>query len=313
MKAIMYHYVRPFDKKYPKLKSLEFDNFRKQLDFFEKEYGFCSKEEFDHALVTGETNEKIILTFDDGLSCHYEFVFKELLERNLWGIFYVNTNNLLERKIINVHRIHILLSKFNAELLLNETQKIISDNYIDKSLINDFEKFTYGNQSNDNFTLKFKRILNYYISYEHRSLIIDKLMQKFGVDEDKVFNDFYMSKENILEMHDNGMIIGNHSKTHPVFSKLNEAEQREEITSSFDYLSELLGEFKYKTFCYPYGGFHSFNNKTVEILNENKCQFSFNVESRSITAQDLIHEKQKLPRFDCNEFEYGKVIDKIFY
>ena len=40
MKAIMYHYVRPFDSEYPYLKNLDINNFKKQLDFFEQEYGF---------------------------------------------------------------------------------------------------------------------------------------------------------------------------------------------------------------------------------------------------------------------------------
>lgn len=307
MKAIMYHYVRPYDKNYPKLKSLEFKNFKKQLDFFEKKFGFCTKDEFNDALVSGKTNDKVLLTFDDGLSCHYDYVFDELLKRNLWGIFYVNTHNLKERKIIDVHRIHILLSKFDTSLLFAETQKIISDDYINDSLIKDFQNFTYLNQINDDFTLKFKRILNYYILDEYKDLVISELMLRFGLNEEELFDDFYMSRDNILEMHNKGMIIGNHSKSHPVFSKLNENSQRDEILSSFNYLLELLGNFTYKTFCYPYGGFHSFNSKTVEILNETKSQFSFNVESRNITKQDLIHKKQMLPRYDCNEFKFGKV------
>ena len=36
MKAVMYHYVRPFDKAYPYFKNLHFDDFKLQLDYFKK-------------------------------------------------------------------------------------------------------------------------------------------------------------------------------------------------------------------------------------------------------------------------------------
>ena len=46
MKAIMYHYVQEFNKDLPNLKFLNFDDFKKQLDFFEKEFKILSKSEF---------------------------------------------------------------------------------------------------------------------------------------------------------------------------------------------------------------------------------------------------------------------------
>ena len=85
MKAIMYHYVQEFNKNLPRLKFLHIDNFRKQLDFFESHYGFVSKKDFLDSLKTGEVNKGVILTFDDGLKCHFDYVYKELIERNLWG------------------------------------------------------------------------------------------------------------------------------------------------------------------------------------------------------------------------------------
>lgn len=46
MKAIMYHYVRPYNPNLPKLKHLHIDDFCKQLDYFQENYGFIEKEEF---------------------------------------------------------------------------------------------------------------------------------------------------------------------------------------------------------------------------------------------------------------------------
>ena len=43
MKVIMYHYIQVFDPEYPNFRFLKFENFKKQLDYFDSNYGFVSK------------------------------------------------------------------------------------------------------------------------------------------------------------------------------------------------------------------------------------------------------------------------------
>ena len=86
MKAIMYHYVREFDKNHPNFRFLDVENFRKQLDYFEKNYGFVSKAEWDDFINKGILNvaqDKVVLTFDDAMRCHFDYVFPELEKRGL--------------------------------------------------------------------------------------------------------------------------------------------------------------------------------------------------------------------------------------
>ena len=303
----MYHYVRTFDSEYPYLKILDINNFKKQLDFFEQEYGFLSKEEFIDSLKTGITKKGVVLTFDDGLHCHYNYVFKELKKRNLWGIFYVSAQPYTQHTLINVHKIHLLLGKNKPEKLINYLKEIIDDSLFDTTKLNEFQKVTYATQSNDEHTLLFKRILNYYIDIKFRSKIIDQLCHKFLPNEQDLVKRYYLSKSQILEMHNEGMIIGSHTVSHPVMSILSDQEQEFEITKSFDFLKSIIKNFDFKTFCYPYGGFHSFNNKTIDILENQNCLFSFNVEQRDIESSDLLNKPQALPRYDCNQFKYGQV------
>ncbi len=42
MKIIMYHYIRESLKQLPNFRYLHIENFKKQLDFFEKEFGFVT-------------------------------------------------------------------------------------------------------------------------------------------------------------------------------------------------------------------------------------------------------------------------------
>ena len=88
-------------------------------------------------------------------------------------------------------------------------------------------------------------------------------------------------------------------------SKLSLEDQKQEIENSFSFLEEVTGGLQIKTFCYPYGGFHTFTDGTMKLLDKEKVKFSFNVEAREISSNDLFNNQQALPRFDCNQFPHG--------
>ena len=85
----MYHYVRPSSEEYPFFNSLDVDVFIKQLNHFNNEYGFISKEKYFDAVSNNKNIDGVVLTFDDGLKDHFSYVLPELKKRNLWGIFYI--------------------------------------------------------------------------------------------------------------------------------------------------------------------------------------------------------------------------------
>ncbi|MCX5815305.1 MAG: polysaccharide deacetylase family protein [Proteobacteria bacterium] len=307
MKAVMYHYVRRFKPTLPYFRYLDFENFSKQLDFFQNEYNFISLDEYERVInqKLEPPKNKIILTFDDGLIDHYEFVYPELKKRGLWGIFYVPTMPLSLRKFLGVHLIHLLTGSIAADVLIKQLDSIIKEEMIPDIKIKEFRDETYTNQINPPTIDRFKKTLNYFIDYKYQAEILDQFIE---INHINVYvDDYYLNDEKINVMASNGMVIGSHSVSHPVFSKLTYDEQKSEISSSFHILEQIIGTFKLKSFCFPYGGFHTFNNDTINILEEQNCSFSFNVESRDITQQDVNHKRQSLPRYDCNEFPYGAV------
>ena len=307
MKAIMYHYIRPFNQEYPNLKILHIDDFKKQLDYFQKEFGFVSIEDFTNSFKTGKTINGVVLTFDDGLFCHYEYAYKELKKRGLWGIFYIPTQPYVEGKILDVHRTHLLLGKYESKRIFEFLEKIINESLFDQSKLNEFKILTYKTQENDKYTLLVKRILNYFLSIEHREKVIDCLMEEFLPNEKEILQSYYLTEDQILEMHENKMIIGSHTINHPVMSKLSLNQESIQIKNSFDYLKNIVGKFNHKTSCYPYGGYHSFTDDTEKILSEQNCLYSFNVEHRDIGESDIQSRPQVMPRYDCNQFPFGQI------
>lgn len=305
MKAIMYHYVRPAPARLPYFRYLHVDDFARQLDWFADNYGFVTRDQFDEAIETGRPPDGVVLTFDDGLTDHYRHVFPLLKERGLFGFFYVCALPYLNGRLLDVHRIHLLLGRLGGQTALQRLAHHLTDGMLGDAHVREFNEATYSNQDNDEATTTFKRTLNYLISYEYRHELLDRLFaEEFG-DSTHARYDFYLSPDQIREMHADGMIMGSHGVSHRVFSKLPLDEQRDEISRSMSHLSDTIGT-RVRTFCYPYGGEHTFTRDTVALLNEAGSRYCFDVNARDVTSNDLLNSPQALPRYDCNMFPYGR-------
>jgi hypothetical protein len=163
MKAIMYHYVRPYSSDLPNFKNLDLEAFDKQLDYFEKEFGFVTKKDFLQAIKSGVPTPGVILTFDDGFKDHFDYVLPVLKRRKLWGIFYIITGVYTTKDLLDVHKIHLLLGKIPSKELYNTLQHLISDEILPFRHLVSFKEATYMLQKNDDYTNLIKRTLNYYI------------------------------------------------------------------------------------------------------------------------------------------------------
>jgi peptidoglycan/xylan/chitin deacetylase (PgdA/CDA1 family) len=302
----MYHYVRKGSDKSPYFIHLDVDDFEKQIDYLLSNYKILSKEEFEKNIKNKSIiNDGIVLTFDDGLSDHYEYVYPILTKKNLWGIFYIPTFPYQNKQLLDVHRIHYLLGKYGGENVLDKLSLLIKSKDFIKSSEKLFGASTYLKQDNDFYTTKVKQIINYYLQPHKRSDILKKLLDIFKENENEICKNFYLTKSQINLMIEGGMSIGNHGHSHTLFSNLSDLEQCNEIITSNDILSDLTDGNDYKSFCYPYGGKQSYNNYTLKCLNEYNFTFAFSVESKDIEVSDII-KKYELPRYDCNEFMYGK-------
>lgn len=308
MKAVMYHYVRPEPEGLPYFCYLHLDDFRSQLDLFDREHGFLSREEFLHSLKSGEpTGPGVVLTFDDAFADHFDYVFPELQRRGLWGIFYIPTGMYQNGTMLDVHRLHLLLGAFGGDAIVTSLNNIIIPEMLSSSHIEEFRSLVFDRQDNEANAAQVKLILNYFISYEHRAEIIDCLMNKYFNGTCLESENYYITPKQISTLQDSGMIVGSHAVTHRIFSKLSVTEQKQEITDSFAFLDRVTGGLKYRTFSFPFGGSDSFNEESERLLEEAGCLFSFKVEPKNIMAGDLSQRRQALPRYDCNRFRYGQV------
>lgn len=91
------------------------------------------------------------------------------------------------------------------------------------------------------------------------------------------------------------MIVGSHTHSHRVLSRLSYSEQYDELKKSSDFLKDKFN-ITSPVFCFPYGHIHTYNQDTLNILDELGYHSSFN------TVRDMTciskSNKYELQRYD---------------
>lgn len=306
MKIVMYHYVRPDPVGLPYFRYLHVDDFRLQLDSLAASGRLISREEFSAAAEGGPVPEDaIVLTFDDGLTDHARWVFPELQARGMWGMFFVPSGPYVTGELLDVHRTHMILGYWGGPAAMAALQEVLIPAMIHPERAQAFAELAYIDQDNDTATTAFKRTLNYFMRAEYKDQVLGALMQRFGVDEQRMVGEFYMSPDDMRSMAQAGMVFGAHSVSHPVLSTLSPEAQDREIGDSFAFVEEAAGRLDRRYFCYPYGLKNTFSEDTFAALTRNRCDLAVSVDPRPVTTGD-IRDKFDIPRFDCNLFPHGK-------
>ena len=302
-KIIMYHYIREFDNNIPNLKFFNVVDFEKQLNYFEKQFWFVNKNDWlDYLDWKKEFINWVILTFDDWLIDHYEYVLPILKKKNLWWIFFISSWPLKNKKILNVHKIHYLLWKYNEEKLYNIYVEILNELNLDINSLLTGEKNEYEYQKLNKKSLLIKKI-NYLFTIDIQNKILDLFFEKLIEDKEKIYNMFYMDKEHIKELIKEWNIIWGHTENHIILSKYSDDVLENEISLSNKYLEKEF-DIRIDNFAYPYWLENTYNENTISFLQRNWVENSFIVNPQDF---NISNSRYKIHRYDCNLFKYWKI------
>ena len=125
---VMYHHVRRKKESFfPKLNSLNFDEFKKQLYFLEKNYHIMNYKDLIDVFIKKKIFYKklCLLTFDDGYLNHYTTVYPELKKRNIQGFFFPPAKAIIKRELMDSNKAHLLLASNTSIKKLNFELKIL--------------------------------------------------------------------------------------------------------------------------------------------------------------------------------------------
>jgi peptidoglycan/xylan/chitin deacetylase (PgdA/CDA1 family) len=300
--AVMYHYIRPFEDS--NLKYLSIEDFEKQLDYFSEQFGIVDAAGWE-LFRKGGYPSGVLLTFDDGLKDHIQYVLPILKKRNLFGIFYC-CSDPLEGKSLTVHLTHYLLAYFDRDDIWEHLKHVglVEAYYQAKSLSTDV---AYRHQVAPFLEKEIKRVFNWcrFDPYQQERLL-EVFKHFFHLDNSQFVGSWNLSIQDIENLWQSGMEIGSHTCSHRLLSNLDPQIQVSELTDSKEILNSVVGN-TVKSFCFPYGGKNSYTKQTLDMLDRLGYSESFSVESQTMPYSDgTYQERFELPRFDCNYFPHGK-------
>jgi peptidoglycan/xylan/chitin deacetylase (PgdA/CDA1 family) len=302
MKAVMYHYVRPAAPGLPHFPFLRLADFERQLDHFSRSYGFVGRDDFLRWSAGNPPPPGVLLTFDDGLLDHLEFVLPVLQRRGLFAMFYVLSGPESSGRLLDVHKVHLALGRLGGDAALAWLQAHAPE--ILPSPQSRTAGARYADQDSDAATKFVKQLFNWELTAEARRSALDGLLDHAFVGNPPAWDACYLGRTGLRELTAAGMAVGPHGHSHEIMGRLSPDRQKFEIDTSCEFV-ERAGGSRTWGFCYAYGSADAYSEHTKRAVAEAGCPFAFAVSSRDISAPPVGSDRYQLPRHNCNSFPHG--------
>lgn len=304
LNVVMYHYVRNLqNSRYPGIKGMDVCLFKKEIEFFRKNFNIVTMEDVIEAFVYGADLplDAMLLTFDDGIIDNYTYAYPILKDNHIQGSFFIPGKTLKENKVLDVHKIHFILANADINKLVKavfyELDVLRERGFDLDTNDNLYANYAIPNRFDDKDTIFVKRILQTAISEQARNIITAKLFDKFiNVPEDVFSEELYMNYEQVKCMKSDGMFIGLHGYDHYWMGNLVEEEMKKDVDMALQVMAEFI-DINQWVLNYPYG---SYNDKVISYIKEKGCVLAMATEVA--VADTRIHNRYAVPRMDCNDY-----------
>jgi len=230
------------------------------------------------------------ITFDDGYADNYTNALPVLLKYRVPTTVFIATDYIGGQAMWNdvvIESIRAFSGEFTLESL----------NIFARECHTDEQKYTLINQ-----------VLN---DIKHRPQAErQELVEQVKSDCDHYMQPLMMNEEQIKGLYESGVIIGAHTRSHPILANLDDSTSYEEIATSREILSGLLKD-NIELFAYPNGKpVSDYTDKDVE--NVRKAGFSAAVSTRQsvATGNDDVFQ---LPRFSPWDMNLDKYLLRSIY
>jgi peptidoglycan/xylan/chitin deacetylase (PgdA/CDA1 family) len=210
--------------------------FEKDLDVLLKHYEPVSIEDIHEHITLNKSlpRNAFSLSFDDGLTEFKEVAWPILKRKGIPVALFVNSG-FVDNKA--------LFFRFKASILIDFIQNNSGKEIIKKAnelfssmvdLVSDLESFVRG------------------IKYGQRSFL-DDLALYFDINFEEYLKDAkpYLSSSDLMDLKAQGVHIGAHSVSHPLFNELSEADKLSEFTGSVNWVKDTFNQAVH-TFSFPF-------------------------------------------------------------
>jgi len=241
-----------------------------------------------------QQKDYFLLTFDDGLLCHYQTV-RPLLDRHgISGVFFVPTCILLGEPVTTHQFQYIRTTASDVELTdwlfgrLPEFAKVSMDQ---NSLIS---QYPYDEPE----AAELKYLLNFVLPSELQRSIIKELFIEYCRGTE-FFSETYMNQDQIAALAEQHS-IGSHGHSHRPLALLEDDDLRNELDLSKEILESLLGK-KVDSISFPYGSLSAVSSDVFTSASEAEYRFGFSMVRGLNTMRDVETQPLSLKRINVNE------------
>jgi peptidoglycan/xylan/chitin deacetylase (PgdA/CDA1 family) len=220
----------------------------------------------------------LIMTFDDGLSDHFE-VAKILSENNISGVFFIPTCIIKDRLPANPIILHYAIAIHGLKKFIDELKIVFNE--IDLEIQNNIPEF---NKKEDNvwkIINDIKILLYYTIKPDETRKILIKIYKRLIIKENITINDIHLTKIQINKLLEMGHSIGAHSHSHisVASSKLSKLELNRELIEPKKILES---EFNTNviSMSYPFGELKDCLSAQSLIQKTNTYELAFTIDHK---------------------------------
>lgn len=297
-----YHYIREdFKTPYPSIFGLTPLAFRNQLLAIKARGEYVHPNDLLANPQTYLSSKKLffLITFDDGLREQYKLAKPILDDLEIPALFFVNSINYIEKKVSQVHKIHILRSKIPPADFLQHIHQFNSGTATTLSLEERARALTHYNYDTLE-SAQIKYILNFKISLAQQTALINAIFSTYE-DEKDIAQSLYMTTAQLQDLADQGL-LGSHTHSHLPLGMLKERVICAEIKKTKDYL-ETLTKKAVPYISYPYGSLEACASPVATLAKEAGHHIGFTMQRAINTG---VEDPLLLKRLDCNDLPLGK-------
>jgi peptidoglycan/xylan/chitin deacetylase (PgdA/CDA1 family) len=234
---------------------------------------------------------KVCLTFDDGLLSQYDIALPVLENYNLNAFWFVNTLPVTGKPIyMEIFRKfkheHFNTSDEYYELFFRTYSYTFKEEISESDMNGYLNQFSFYT-SNDR---KYRFIRDKKLTQLQYENLILSLIEKEKWDINYAIKNTWLNESHIKTLNNKNHIIGLHSHSHPIgFNQLDYNKQYLEYKTNQDILHQITGK-KPDCMAHP---INSYNNNTLKVLTELNVKLGFCSNNSKVQFSNL-----ELPRLD---------------
>lgn len=236
-----------------------------------------------------------ILTFDDGLA-EQMGALGQLEALGASAIFYVPTAPIVERFVLDVHKLQMIRARVEDAEIAAELDKTFS--FGKKVFDDDLLAIQY--RYDDELGRRVKYFLNFMLEEDARLAWTTKYFTTLFGDEREVAASLYMSRDDLRRLSAK-RLLGSHAHSHLPLATLEAERMLHELAHSHRLIEEITTSFPAGV-SYPFGGKSAVGHEVFDCASSCGYAYGFTME-RGINDLPEKANPMALSRIDVNDLD----------